>query len=70
MLYAEQHRWAFIFPFLGGLVLIWFALQRGPFYPRHHLPNDSPTAAWKVRIVLIPLGLLLAICSVIGWTRR
>ncbi len=70
MIHAGPHRWALIFPFLVGLFLIWFAIQSGPFYPRHHLPTDSPTSAWKVRIILIPLGVFLAAFSVIGWLRR
>ncbi len=54
------HHWLFIAPFLGGLGAVWFALQSGPFYPRHHTPDSKPTPAWKVRAVYIPLGILFA----------
>jgi hypothetical protein len=63
MVSDPAHNWVFVFPFFAGIGLIWFALQPGPFYRRHHTPQDKATPVWKIRLVYIPLGLLLALIS-------
>jgi len=54
------HHWVFIFPFLGGVAAIWFALQPGPFYPRHHTPESRPTSTRTIRAIYIPAGIVFS----------
>ena len=54
------HHWVFIFPFLSGVAAIWFALQPGPFYPRHHTAESRPTATRTVRAIYIPAGIVFS----------
>ena len=57
------HHWVFIFPFLGGVAAIWFALQPGPFYPRHRTAESRPTATRTVRAIYIPAGIVFSVVA-------